>query len=122
MTVANQKLIKIHKGNLQKEPFLSLSVETLANAYRELQNAYTFYLYIILCCNANNFTVEFSPQNILNQFGMPLSTTQDQIKKLIAKGFLVQKHENSNVYDFYADPNERPVIPKATPQNTSFNF
>ena len=35
---------------------------------------------------------------------MPVSTVQDQFKKLVEKKFLVQRAEGSNVYDFYAEP------------------
>lgn len=35
---------------------------------------------------------------------MPESTCRDLVQILIEKGYLVQKHEDSNVYDFYERP------------------
>ena len=35
---------------------------------------------------------------------MPESTCRDLVQILIEKGYLVQKHEGSNVYDFYERP------------------
>ena len=104
MTVPNQNVIYIHKDNLQKDPFLSLNIETLQAVYKDLKNAYTFYLYICLCCNKDRYKLEFSPQHIETEFGMPKSTARDQFKKLVEKKYIVQYKENSNIYNFYAEP------------------
>ena len=39
--------------------------------------------------------------------GMPISTCKDQVKLLIAKGYLVPKREGSNVFDFFEIPKEK---------------
>ena len=120
MSVPNQKVVFIHKANQQKAPFVTLNLEVMSAVYKEL--GYTaFYLYLILCGNADGFRFEFSPQAILNNFGMPVSTTNDQVKKLIAKGFLIQRAEGSNLYDFYAEPEW--LKAKLTPvQPPAFDF
>ena len=35
---------------------------------------------------------------------MPKSTARDQFKKLVEKKYIVQYKENSNIYNFYAEP------------------
>ena len=104
MTVPYQRLVKIHKKNLQQPPFLSISVNLLAAVYKDLKNAYSFFIYIYFCCNADNYMVEFSPANMEQNFGCPKSTARDHFNKLIEKGYLVRRNENSNIYDFYSEP------------------
>lgn len=129
MSVPNQNIVYIHKSNRQEPPFVSLNLKTMSAAYKELGNAFTFYLYLVLCCNQNGHRLEFSPQQIQNEFNMPVTTVRDQFKKLIEKKFLVQKNEGSNVYDFYAEPeflrSEKIVVQAKTQESetkTSFNF
>ena len=104
MTVPNQRLVRIHKDNKQKDPFLSININLLAAVYQDLKSAPSFFMYIYFCCNKDNFVVEFSPSHIENKFGFPKSTARDHFNKLIEKGYLVRKNENSNMYDFYAQP------------------
>ncbi len=72
-------------------------------AYKDL-NATALVLYLYLAGNKDGFTLALSPQAIHAETGMPLSTCKDQIKKLIQKGYLVPRGENSNQYDFYETP------------------
>ena len=104
MTVPYQRLVRIHKDNKQKEPFLSISVNLLAAVYKDLKSAPSFFIYIYFCCNKDNYVVEFSPTHIETKYGFPKSTARDHFNKLIEKGYLVRKNENSNMYDFYAEP------------------
>ena len=104
MTVPYQKLVRIHKDNQQKAPFLSISVNLLAAVYHDLKSAPSFFIYIYFCCNKDNYVVEFSPSHIEKKFGFPKSTARDHFNKLIEKGYLVRKSENSNMYDFYSEP------------------
>lgn len=104
MTVPNQRLVRIHKDNKQKDPFLSININLLSAVYQDLKSAPSFFMYIYFCCNKDNFVVEFSPSHIENKFGFPKSTARDHFNKLIEKGYLVRKNENSNMYDFYAEP------------------
>ncbi len=104
MTVPHQRLVKIHKDNKQQAPFLSINVNLLAAVYQDLKSAPSFFIYIYFCCNKDNYVVEFSPTHIEKKFGFPKSTARDHFNKLIEKGYLVRKNENSNMYDFYAEP------------------
>ena len=62
-------------------------------------------LYLYFAANANNYTLALSPQDIQNTIGMPQSTYRDQFRKLISKGYLVQREKAS--YDFYELPQTR---------------
>jgi DNA-binding transcriptional regulator PaaX len=75
--------------------------EMFSKAYDSLGNsAGALALYVWLVGNQNGFKFGFSPQAILNQCGIPLSTTRAAIKRLEAEGYLV-KRENSATRDFY---------------------
>jgi DNA-binding IclR family transcriptional regulator len=51
--------------------------------------------------------LEYSPKAIHAEMGMPESTCRDQFKVLVEKGYLVPKHEGSNIFDFYEKPNKK---------------
>ena len=104
MTVPYQRLVRIHKNNKQKEPFLSININLLAAVYQDLKSAPSFFIYIYFCCNKDKSVVEFSPSHIEKKFGFPKSTARDHFNKLIEKGYLIKKGENSNMYDFYSEP------------------
>jgi len=106
-TVPNQKIIHINRDMPKKNEgnFLQIKKENMYAAYKVL-NAHAFSLYLYLAANKDGFDLAFSPEAIHENMGMPVSTVRDQTKKLIDKGYLVPKHENSNVYDFF----EKPVV------------
>ena len=72
----------------------------LYEAYRTL-NATALCLYLFLAGNKDGFNLEYSPKAIHAEMGMPESTCRDQFKVLVEKGYLVPKHEGSNIFDFY---------------------
>ena len=104
MSVPNQRIVLINKDNQQKAPFVCLNLDVVGMVYKDLKGAHAFYLYLCLCGNENKRKLEFSPQYYKDKFGLPISTTQDQFKKLQAKGYLVPIKEGSNHYNFYAEP------------------
>lgn len=101
-TVPNQKVITIHREKVT-DPFVYMTRENMVNAYKDL-NATALYLYMLLVSNKEDYKFAFSPQAVLNQFGMPKTTCQDQFKKLVEKGYIVQRKEGTNLYDFYEIP------------------
>jgi len=88
MSVPNQRIVLINKDNQQKCPFVCLNLDIVGAVYKDLKSAHCFYLYLCLCGNENKRKLEFSPQYYKEKFGLPISTTQDQFKKLQAKGYL----------------------------------
>lgn len=104
-TVANQKVIHINRQKCDKN-FVQISKENWYSAYRNL-NATAFCLYLYLAGNRDGFDLAFSPKAVHEEMGMPISTCKDQVKLLIAKGYLVPKREGSNVFDFFEIPKEK---------------
>ena len=97
----NQHDVLIHREPLPKSDFITIGKEMFSKAYHRLGNsAGALALYVWLVGNQNGFKFGFSPQAILNQCGIPLSTTRTAVKRLEAEGYLV-KRENSATRDFY---------------------
>ena len=63
-------------------------------------------LYLYLAANCDGYDLAFSPQAVKDSLGMPESTCREQTKKLIDRGYLIQRLENSNIFDFYETPQE----------------
>lgn len=101
-TVPNQKIITIHREKVT-HPFVYMTRENMVNAYKDL-NATALYFYMLLASNKDNYQFAFSPKAVCGMFGMPKTTCQDQFKKLVEKGYIVQRKEGSNLYDFYEIP------------------
>lgn len=99
-TYPNQKLVTIHKEELQRG-FLGINNGVWKAASRDL-GAHAFRLYLYFAANAKNYQFAFSPAAVYEEIGMPVSTCRDQIRKLEQKGYLVHSHGNS--YDFYEKP------------------
>ena len=105
----NQKVFRIHKEK-PAGAFLMISKDNFYNAYQDLDYAGTI-LYLYIASNCDGYELSFSPQAVHDTLGMPESTCRDQVKKLIEKGYLIQKSDNSNIFDFYEIPQTpKPVI------------
>ena len=104
-TVPHQRIIHINRDMPKDKEgdFILVKKKNLVAAYKIL-NAFATYLWLTLAGNKDGFDLAFSPAAIHERAGMPVSTCQDQVNKLIAKGYLVPKSEGSNVYDFYETP------------------
>ena len=97
-------MVKVHKKKMTKD-FIQIHKEDLVAA-REVLDYSGVYLYLILAGNTDGFDLCLSPKNIHRISGMPESTCRDQIKRLIKAGYLVQRKQGSNVYDFYETPHK----------------
>lgn len=102
MSVPNQRIVKVHRDmpGENEGNFLLIKKSNLYEAYRTL-NATALCLYLFLAGNKDGFNLEYSPKAIHAEMGMPESTCRDQFKVLVEKGYLVPKHEGSNIFDFY---------------------
>ncbi len=105
ITYPNQKMVHIHRIQA-KSDFLGILNDNWQFALKDLQ-PYAFALYLYFAANADNYKLALSPEAVQNSIGMARSTYRDQLKKLIAKGYLVEKGANS--YDFYEVPQTRAV-------------
>ena len=102
MSVPNQRIVKVHRDmpGENEGNFLLIKKRNLYEAYRTL-NTTALCLYLFLAGNKDGFNLEYSPKAIHAEMGMPESTCRDQFKVLVEKGYLVPKHEGSNIFDFY---------------------
>ena len=100
-TVPNQRLVSIHRERVASD-FLGIKNSSWQAAARDL-GAQALMLYLYFASNANGFMLALSPAAIERTVGMPPSTYRDQFKKLIYRGYLVQRGD-SNTYDFYETP------------------
>lgn len=100
-TVPNQRLVAIHRERAASD-FLGIKNSSWQAAARDL-GAQALMLYLYFASNANGFMLALSPAAIERTVGMPPSTYRDQFKKLIYRGYLVQRGD-SNTYDFYETP------------------
>ena len=102
-TVANQKIVSIHRERATSD-FLGKKNENWMAAARDV-GAHSLMLYMYLAANKDGYALALSPAAIFNAIGMPRSTYSDQFKKLVNKGYLVPK--SGNTYDFYEVPRPR---------------
>ena len=115
-TVPNQKIVHINRDMplSGENNYTVIKNKNFYDAYKDLRKASrggtATFLWLILAGNKDGFDLAFSPKAIAERAGMPESTCRDLVQILIEKGYLVQKHEGSNVYDFY----ERPEYAKQT--------
>lgn len=103
LTYPNQRMVKIHREPA-KVDFLGILNKNWQAAAKDLR-PHAFVLYLYLASNADDYKLALSPAAIRTAIGMPRSTYNDQIQKLIDKGYLVPSHGNN--YDFYEVPKPR---------------
>lgn len=118
-TVPNQRVVKINREHATSN-FLGIKNENWMAASRDL-GAHALRLYLYLAANRDKFQLALSPAAITDEIGMPRSTYQDQFRKLLSKGYLVET--SSNHYDFFEIPQPRAVTPKnKAVTNDGLNF
>ena len=125
ITYPNQKCVTIHREPA-KSDFLGIKNTNWQLAACELR-PHAFLLYLYFAANADNYELAFSPEAVYQAVGMPRSTVRDQIKILVAKGYLVERSPNR--FDFYEVPLTRVAqLPKtsvataATPNLRAVNY
>ena len=115
--MSNSREIVIHKNNKQAAPFVSLSMATIVDAYKRINDAEAFYLYIYLCGNTNHFSMPFSAEKLSAKCGQPASLIEENFNKLVSAGILVKRSENSDIYDFYASNEPTHIYSNPLPKN-----
>ncbi len=111
-TVPNQKIIKIHREKCERD-FLQIKKENWFAANKNLE-AYGLLLYLYLAGNKDGFNLELSQEAAEREAGIKKTSFHKYVKKLIEKGYLVQRKEGSNIYDFYEVPQEKKITEAAT--------
>lgn len=106
-TNPNQKIISISgKAACDKQNlYARINKEALLTAMQKLTPT-NFEVWLYLASQQNNYTFAFSPAAIQKETGLKKSALQEGIRVLTSEKYLVQRNDNSNIYDFYEIPRE----------------
>ena len=101
-TVPNQKVVHVNRQKCDKN-FLQISKENWYAVNKDL-GPYGLQLYLYIAGNKDGFDLALSQEAAEQEAGIKKTTYHSYVKALIAKGYLVPRKENSNIYDFYEIP------------------
>ena len=123
-TVPNQKVVHVNRDmpdkNKKEGNFLLVKKENWYAANKDL-SPYGLQLYLYLAGNKDGFDLALSQEAAELEVGIKKTTFHAYVKEMIAKGYLVPRKENSNIYDFYEIP-KREENKKAVPSCELKNF
>ena len=105
-TAPNQRKVIIHREKCERD-FLQIKKENWFAANKDLE-PYGLQVYLYLAGNRDGFTLELSQEAAEREAGIKKTSFHKYVNLMIEKGYLVQRGEGSNLYDFY----ERPQEPK----------
>lgn len=100
MSVANQKVVYIHKKPYTSN-FLQIGIDEMRLAQHEMTYC-EFVLYLYLAGNANGFKLELSQQAFENATGYKKTAYHNAVNKLIELGYLTQSYNYH--YEFHTTP------------------
>lgn len=112
VTYPNQRIITVNRERASSD-FLGIKNNNWMNASRVL-GAHALRLYLYIASNADKYELALSPADIERSIGMPRSTYQDQFRKLVSFGYIVDKGHNH--FEFYETPQTK------TETDTGLNF
>ena len=112
-TAPNQRKVIIHREKCERD-FLQIKKENWFAANKDLE-PYGLQVYLYLAGNRDGFTLELSQEAAEREAGIKKTSFHKYVNLMIEKGYLVQRGEGSNLYDFY----ERPQEPKKKAANPS---
>ena len=104
-TVANQKVVHINRQKCDKD-FLQIRKENWYAANKDLE-PYGLQLYLYIAGNKDGFDLALSQEAAERDAGIKKTSFHKYVNVLIDKGYLVQRKENSNIYDFYEVPKRK---------------
>lgn len=111
-TVPNQKVVHVNRQKCDKN-FLQISKENWYAANKDLE-PYGLQLYLYIAGNKDGFDLALSQEAAEQEAGIKRTSFHKYVNLMIAKGYLVPRKENSNIYDFYEIP-KREEDKKAVP-------
>ena len=118
-TSPNQKTVHINRDMPDKDKkegnFLLVKQENWYAANKDL-GPYGLQLYLYIAGNKDGFDLALSQEAAEEEAGIKKTTFHNYVNIMIEKGYLVQRGEGSNLYDFYEIPQKR-KIEKALPPN-----
>ena len=111
-TVPNQRKIIIHREKCERD-FLQIKKENWFAANKDLE-PYGLQLYLYFAGNKDGFNLELSQEAAEREVGIKKTTFHKYVNRMIEKGYLVQRKEGSNIFDFYETPQEKKIEGAAT--------
>ena len=106
-TAPNQRKIIIHREKCERD-FLQIKKENWFAANKDLE-PYGLQVYLYLAGNRNGFTLELSQEAAERDAGIKKTSFHKYVNLMIEKGYLAQRGEGSNLYDFYEIPKKRKI-------------
>ena len=104
-TVPNQRKVIVHREKCEKS-FLQIKKENWFAANKDLE-PYGLQVYLYLAGNRDGFTLELSQEAAEREAGIKKTSFHKYVNLMIEKGYLVQRGDGSNLYDFYERPHEQ---------------
>ena len=101
-TVPHQKVIHINRQKCDKN-FLQISKEHWYAANKDLE-PYGLQLYLYIAGNRDGFDLALSQEAAEQEAGIKKTSYHKYVKVMIEKGYLIQRKDGSNIYDFYEVP------------------
>ena len=104
-TAPNQRKVIIHREKCERD-FLQIKKENWFSANKDLE-PYGLQVYLYLAGNRDGFTLELSQEAAEREAGIKKTSFHKYVNLMIEKGYLVQRGDGSNLYDFYERPQEQ---------------
>ena len=104
-TAPNQRKVIIHREKCEMD-FLKIKKENWFAANKDLE-PYGLQVYLYLAGNRDGFTLELSQEAAEREAGIKKTSFHKYVNLMIEKGYLVQRGDGSNLYDFYERPQEQ---------------
>ena len=104
-TSPHQRKVIIHRERPEKD-FLQIKKENWFAANKDLE-PYGLQVYLYLAGNKDGFSLELSQEAAERDAGIKKTSFHKYVTLMIEKGYLVQRGDGSNLYDFYEKPQKQ---------------
>ncbi len=104
-TAPHQRKVIIHREKCERD-FLQIKKENWFAANKDLE-PYGLQVYLYLAGNRDGFSLELSQEAAEREAGIKKTSFHKYVNLMIEKGYLVQRGEGSNLYDFYERPQKQ---------------
>lgn len=101
--ITREKVETQKKGETNYRPFVCAYQDNLLAAMRDLDGT-SIKVYLLFLCNANGFTLDYSPQYVSQQTGISRDSARKAIQKMKQKGYISSELNDQGKYTFYEKP------------------
>lgn len=103
----NQKVVEVIKTPVKEDECFKIEMEALNTAAKNLTTNGSWKLYLYFVRNKDNSMFALSSSDFMEWAKVTKPTYLAAVKELIAKGYLVQRDEDENFYNFYDIPQDK---------------